>query len=116
MPDTPGPVAWLPTPGDDLLPVLWSLPQARTVHEALCATRDQWMQAAADAQAASELPQQPRPALSDQITVEPTPAGYRNLARIADANAAACARLADRLHSIIDAATGHAGHNGAVVR
>src|SRR5947207_3728260 len=57
----PGPdgLAWRPTSGDDLLPLLLSVDEARTVHEALYAARDRWAQAAADAQAGTDTGQAP---------------------------------------------------------
>ena len=51
----PGPdgLIWQPTPGDDLLPLLLSLDEARTAHQALCAARDRWADSRAEAQARS---------------------------------------------------------------
>jgi diguanylate cyclase (GGDEF)-like protein len=44
-------LTWRPTPGDDLLPLLLSLDEASTVHQALCAARDRWADSRAHAQA-----------------------------------------------------------------
>jgi len=108
----PGPdvLAWQPTPGDDLLPLLLSVDEARTVHQVLCAARDRWAGSRAEAQAgthndAGAHNDQAPPATRSEhispehispehispehINVEPTPAGYRAIARIADREQAA---------------------------
>ncbi len=109
----PGPdgLAWRPTSGDDLLPLLLSVDEARTVHEALYAARDRWAQAAADAQAGTDtgtdqapITQTPPATTADHLNIEPTPAGYRAIAGIADREQARYARLADRIAPIIEAA------------
>jgi diguanylate cyclase (GGDEF)-like protein len=124
----PGPhgLTWQPTPGEDLLPLLLSVAEARAVHQALCAARDRWADSRAEAQAqaqaqaridndASTRNDQAPPATSarhistdpisaEQINVEPTPAGYRAIARIAAAERDRYARIADRIAPIIEAA------------
>ncbi len=102
-------VAWQPTPGDELLPLLWSIDEAHTVHQALCTARDRWAQAAAEAQAGAGQPDTARPSGPDRINVEPTPPGYRGVARVAAAEQARYAHLADRLAATIDAVRGHDG-------
>ena len=107
-PSGPDGLVWRPTPGDDLLPLLLSVDEARTVHEAVCAARDRWAQAA-DAEAGTDTGQTPPmkapPATTaDHINVEPTPAGYRAIAHIAEGEQARYARLADRIAPIIEAA------------
>jgi len=104
----PGPdgLAWLPTPGDDLLPLLLSVDDARAVHQALCTVRDRWAQAGADAQPGTDTDtdQTPPATAPGHINIEPTPAGYRAIAGIADREKARYARLADRIAPIIEAA------------
>ncbi len=102
----PGPdgLAWRPTPGDDLLPLLLSIDEARTVHQALRIARDRWAQTDADAQASADTDQAPPATAAGHINIEPTPAGYRAIAGIADREKARYARLADRIAPIIEAA------------
>ena len=122
----PGPdgLTWQPTPGDDLLPLLLSLDEARTAHQALCAARDRWADSRAEAQARTRndagtgndqappatTAQQTAQQISadhvsaEQINIEPAPAGYRAIARLAAAERDRYARLADRIAPIIDAA------------
>jgi diguanylate cyclase (GGDEF)-like protein len=100
-------VAWLPTPGDDLWPLLVSADEARTLGEAVAAARDRWAKAGAEAQAGAQRPESPPSTEPDRINIEPTPAGYRGIARIAADQHARHTRLADRLTAIIDAAQAH---------
>jgi len=102
----PGPdgLAWLPAPGDDLVPLLLAVDEVHTVHQALCTARDRWAQAGADAQAGTDTDQAPQATAPGQINIEPTPAGYRAIAGIADREKARYARLADRIAPIIEAA------------
>jgi diguanylate cyclase (GGDEF)-like protein len=104
-------VAWLPTRGDDLVPLLVSADEARTLGEAVAAARDRWAQAGAEAQAGAQRPESPPSTEPDRINIEPTPAGYRGIARIAADQHARHTRLADRLTAIIDAQVhGEDGH------
>jgi diguanylate cyclase (GGDEF)-like protein len=127
-PDGPDGLAWQPTQGDDLLPLLLSVAEARAVHQALCAARDRWADSRAEAQAQAQAQAQARidndartrndqappataarhistdPISAEQINVEPTPAGYRAIARLAAAERDRYARLADRIAPIIEAA------------
>jgi len=123
----PGPdgLTWQPTPGDDLLPLLLSLDEARTAHQAVCAARDRWADSRAEAQARTRNdagtgndqapPATTAPQISadhvraeqinvEQVNVEPAPAGYRTIARLAAAEHDRYARLADRIAPIIEAA------------
>ena len=138
----PGPdgLTWQPTPGDDLLPLLLSLDEARTAHQAVCAARDRWADSRADAQARShndartdnDAPtdnDQAAPATTAQpisadhvsaeqinverVNVEPAPAGYRAIARLAAAERDRYARLADRIAPIIEAAELGDGSTGS---
>ena len=130
-----GGLTWRPTPGDDLLPLLLSLDEARTVHQALCTARDRWADSRAEAQARTHNDARTRndararndqapPATAgqhisadgvsaEQINVEPNPAGYRAIARLAAAERDRYARLADRIAPIIDAAELGDGSTGS---
>lgn len=110
--------AWTPAPGDDLLPVLWSVAEARTVHQALVTARDRWAQAAAEATAGpAQPPRQASADMPDRINVEPTPSGYRAISRIAEQEQARYALLVDRLARLIDAAqSAHRDDDDAAVR
>jgi hypothetical protein len=99
-------VAWLPTPGNDLVPLLLPVADVRTIHHVLTVAADRWAQTAAEAHAGAQQPDTPPSSSPDSMTVAPTPHGYRNIARIAQDQRASCARLADRLAPIIHA-TGH---------
>jgi diguanylate cyclase (GGDEF)-like protein len=98
-------MAWLPAPGDQLLPVLWSVAEARTAHQALVTARDLWTQAAAEATAgATQPPPHASADMPDRINIEPTPPGYQAISLIAQQEQARYARLVDRLARLIDAA------------
>jgi hypothetical protein len=97
-------VAWLPSPGDDLIPVLLSVGDIRTIHDALSAARDRWAQAANQAQADAQDPDAVPSCEPGRINVEPTPAGYRGIARIAADQQTRYDRVIDRLDPIVQAA------------
>ncbi len=111
-----GGLTWRPAQGDDLLPLLLSLDEARTVHQALCTARDRWADSRADTRNDARTRNDPAPPATaaqqisadpvsaDQINVEPNPAGYRAIARLAAAERDRYARLADRIAPIIEAA------------
>jgi hypothetical protein len=102
-------IAWLPVPGDELVPVLLAPDDLRLVAQALTTARDRWVQAAAGAaRPASEPSDEP-----DRMNIEPTPAGYAGIAGLARQQQARYTRLIDRLQPIIEAPdalddTGHA--------
>ncbi len=97
-------VAWLPAPGDDRLALLVSVDEAAAVHEALGAARDRWERAAADADPGARRRESPPSDCPDWMNIEPTPAGYGGIARMAAAERDRYAGLADRLAALIDAA------------
>jgi len=103
-PPTRDGVTWRPAPGDELLPLLVSVDEARTLSEALAAARDRWAQAGAEAQAGAQRPESPPSTEPGWMNIEPTPAGYRGIARVAADQQARYTRLADRLAWIVDAA------------
>ena len=96
-------VAWLPTPGHDLVPLLLPVADVRTIHHVLTVAADRWAQAAAEAHAGAQRPQTSPSTATDSVNVEPTPGGYRNLARTAQDHHASYTRLAQRLTPIIQA-------------
>ena len=96
-------VSWLPAPGEDLLPLMFSIDEARTVHQALCTARDRWAQASTEARAAAEAPAAPPVSAPDRMNIEPTPSGYATIAGFAADQHARHARLADRIAPIIEA-------------
>ena len=100
-------VAWLPTPGDDLLPLLVSVDEARTLGEAVSAAQDRWAQAGAEAHAGAQCPETPPSTEPDRMNIEPTPASHRGIARIAADLHARYTRIADRLAQVIDATQAH---------
>ncbi len=97
-------VAWLPAPGDDLIPLLLTLADTDIVHDALRMARDQWAQAAAQAEAGAQRPETPPSSEPGWMNIEPTPAGYLGIARIAADQQARYSRLIDRLRPILRAA------------
>lgn len=92
-------IAWLPAPGDELIPVLLAPGDLRLVAQALTAARDRWAQAAAAARPASPSIDEP-----GQMNIEFTPAGYAGVAGLARRQQARYTRLINRLQPIIDAA------------
>jgi Diguanylate cyclase, GGDEF domain len=96
-------VAWLPAPGDDLIPLLLSVAETHTLHKGLIIARDSWGRAATAAQAGAQRPASPLRDDPGFMNIEPTPAGYHSLARIATDQQARYARLVERLNPIIDA-------------
>jgi len=98
-----GGVAWLPTPADDLVPLLLPVADLRTIHHVLTTAADRWAQTADEARAGAGRPQSPPSTNPDAINVEPTPNGYRRVARLAADQQQTYTRLADRLAPIIEA-------------
>lgn len=96
-------LAWLPEPGDDLLPVLWTLPQARSVYRALCAVRDRWDQALQEARTGEAEPPPPTEAKAGHINIRPTPAGFAIMASLAETELAKYTQLAEQLARLLDA-------------
>ena len=97
-------MAWLPTPGDDLIPVLLAPHELRAVVRSLAAARDRWAHAATEAQAGARRPTTPATSEPGRMNIEPTQAGYAGIAGLADQEQARYARLLDRLDPIIEAA------------
>jgi len=98
-----GDLAWLPEPGDELVPVLWTLQQARTVHNALCIVRDRWEQAQHDAQSAADQPPQPTAPTPGRLNIAPTPGGWRGIAGMAAQEQAKYRQLAEHLGRLLEA-------------
>jgi diguanylate cyclase (GGDEF)-like protein len=82
-------VAWLPTPGDDLLPFLFSLDEARSVQHALHTAGDLHAQATTTA---------------DRVDAEPGKGRDRGIASLANQEHPRYAEIADRMTPIINAA------------
>ena len=98
-------MAWLPSPGDELIPVLLAPDELRGVVETLAAAVEKWAQAAAEATAGERrlvaaADTNPRP----MDSTEPSPAAYANMARRARQQTSRYTRLLDRLRPIIEAA------------
>jgi diguanylate cyclase (GGDEF)-like protein len=104
-----GDLAWLPEPGDELVPVLWTVEQAHIVYAALRAARDRWGQAHIEANAAAAQPQPPTLSTPEHINVRPTPAGYRHIAGLAATEQAKYQHLADQVARLLDAFPDPAG-------
>jgi diguanylate cyclase (GGDEF)-like protein len=95
-------IAWRPAPGDELLPLLVSAAEARTISDALAAARDRWARAAIEARAGFGRPESPPSTEPGWMTIEPTPGGYRGIAQLAELHRARYAQLVDRLAPIVD--------------
>jgi diguanylate cyclase (GGDEF)-like protein len=108
-------IAWLPTPGDELIPVLLAPDDLHLLAQALTTAKDRWAQAAADAATGAVRPQSPPGDEEGQMNIEPAPAGYAGIAGLARQQQARYARLINRLQPIIGAADvmGEAGHGPA---
>jgi diguanylate cyclase (GGDEF)-like protein len=97
---------WLPTPGVGLVSLLLPAADLRTVHHLLTVAADRWAQTTNEAQAGGRRPTRPQPAAdANSINIEPTPNGYRGLARIAADQQRNYTRLADQLAPIVEATT-----------
>lgn len=96
-------LAWLPEPGDDLLPVLWTVAQARSVYRALCVVRDRWDQALQEARTGATAPSPPTEAKPGHLNIRPTPAGFAVMADLAQAELAKYTQLAEQLARLLDA-------------
>jgi diguanylate cyclase (GGDEF)-like protein len=94
-------LAWLPKPGDEFVPVLWTVGQAHTVHEALRAAGDRWEQAHREAHTSAALPPSVPPP-PGHINVRPTAGGYHHIAELAAAEQAKYTQLADQLERLLD--------------
>lgn len=94
-------LAWLPEPGDELVPVLWTVAQAHTVHEVLRQARDRWAQIGDEAHAAAS--HREPPATAGQTDVSPTSDGLRRIADLAAAEQATYTRLVAQLARLLDA-------------
>jgi diguanylate cyclase (GGDEF)-like protein len=108
-------IAWLPAPGDELIPVLLAPDDLHLVAQALTTARDRWAQAAGEAAAGAARPQSPPSDEVGRMNIEPTPAGYAGIAALARQQQARYTRLINRLQPIIDAADvmGEASHGPA---
>lgn len=104
--------AWPPAPGDELIPVLLAPDDLHLVAMALSSAADRWAQAGAEAAAGAQRPQAPPSSEPGRMDVEPTPAGYTGIARLAAEQQARYTRLLERLQPIIEAtdALGDASH------
>lgn len=96
-------LAWLPEPGDDLLPVLWTITQARSVYRAVCAVRDRWDQAVQEARTGAAEPPPPPEAKPGHLNIRPTPAGFAAMAGLAETELAKYTQLAEQLARLLDA-------------
>jgi len=97
-------VAWQPTTGDDLVPLLLAHGDVRTVHDALNAARDRWTEAVAQARAGAARPESPASDDPGRLNIEPTPTGYAGIARLAQQQQARYTRLIDRLAPLLETA------------
>lgn len=96
-------IAWLPAHGDGLIPVLLSPDDVRRVTQALTAANERWAQAVAEACAGAKRPEAADDGEPDQISVEPTRAGYTRIACLASEQHANYTRLIERLRPIVEA-------------
>ncbi|MEU7874274.1 GGDEF domain-containing protein [Dactylosporangium sp. NPDC049140] len=105
-------MAWLPTPGDELIPLLLAPDELRTVTQALTTTADGWGRAGAEATAGTNQPTAAPNSDPGRMTIEPTPAGYAGVARLAGQQQARYTGLRRRLQAILDTvdAFDKAGH------
>ena len=98
-------MAWLPSPGDDLIPVLLAPDELRAAVQAMTSAADTWAKAAAEATAAerrlvAEADTTPR----EMTSTEPSPTAYASTARQARDQASRYTRLLERLRPVIEAA------------
>ncbi|MFD0584877.1 GGDEF domain-containing protein [Dactylosporangium darangshiense] len=103
-------MAWLPTPGDELIPLLLAPDELHTVAQALATAAEGWRRAGAEAAAgASRTASAPS---SEPGRMKPTPAGYAGIARLAAQQQARYTELLQRLQPIIATvdALDEAGH------
>ncbi|WP_432830836.1 GGDEF domain-containing protein [Dactylosporangium sp. CA-092794] len=96
-------VAWLPAPGDDLIPLLLSVADTHTLYQGLRDALNLWTSTAAPPDGAP----QPTP------HTDATPGGDATGSRSAAARAARYARLMEHLTVILDAAPGDAATGAA---
>jgi diguanylate cyclase (GGDEF)-like protein len=90
-----------PQPGERLVPVLWTAADLTVIHTAVAATRDRFTDAAHQAEAGANQPDQPtEPAGDGAINIEPTRRGYASMAAMFGAEAAKYGRLAHRLRAL----------------
>jgi hypothetical protein len=86
--------------------MLLSPGDVRSVYEVLAAARDRWAQTVVEAQAGAQRP--PSPGGSGpgpgSMTIEPTPAGYRGIARLAADEQIRLERLIGHLRPAVQAA------------
>lgn len=95
-------MSWLPTLGDELIPLLLSPDDLRTVAQALTTAADRWTRAAAEA--AAGRPASAPGSEPGRMNIEPTPAGYAGIARLAGQQQARYTQLLQRLQPIIETA------------
>jgi diguanylate cyclase (GGDEF)-like protein len=97
-------VAWVPAPGDDLIPLLLSVADTHTLYQGLRDARDLWTRTA-DASHGAQRPHPQRP--TDPMTL----AGDATGAGSAAARASRYARLVEQLTPIIDATPADGAHS-----
>ncbi|MGI5243358.1 GGDEF domain-containing protein [Dactylosporangium sp. CA-139066] len=105
-------MAWLPTPGDELIPLLLAPAELRTVAHALATAAEGWSRAGAEATANASRPASAPSSEPGWMNIEPTPAGYSGIARLAAQQQARYTGLLQRLQPIIATvdALDEAGH------
>jgi hypothetical protein len=97
-------MVWLPTPGDELVPLLLAPDDLATVAQALSTAAERWSRAGTEAAAAAERPTSVPEDEPGWMNIEPTPAGYAGIARLAVGQQARYRRLLVRLQPIIQVA------------
>nr|BFE56383.1 hypothetical protein GCM10020063_009090 [Dactylosporangium thailandense] len=94
-------MAWLPTPGDELIPLLLAPDELRTVAQALATAAEGWSRAGAEATAGADRPASAPSSGPGLLNIEPAPAGYAGIARLAAQQQARYIGLLQRLQPII---------------
>jgi hypothetical protein len=97
-------MAWPPTPGAELIPLLLAAEDLRAVAQALHTTADRWAQVAAEAAAGAKRPPSAPSSEPGWMNIEPTPAGYTGIAGLAAQEQARYLRLLQRLQPIVETA------------
>jgi hypothetical protein len=105
-------MAWLPTPGDELIPLLLAPDELRTVAQALATAAEGWSRAGGEATTGANRPAATPSSDPGRMTIEPAPAGYAGIARLAAQQQGRYTGLLQRLQPIMTTvdALDEAGH------